>query len=69
MDRYFRSLAKDDEENQRVKAQPRVAAVQACRYVTEVVPAAPTIINEAFMATHAIDMVFHGHVEAEDHLY
>ena len=47
----------------------RVAAVQACRYVTEVIPAAPTIINEDFMATHAIDMVFHGHTEAEDHLY
>jgi len=47
----------------------RVAAVQACKYVTEVIPAAPTIIDEDFMATHAIDMVFHGHTEAEDHLY
>ena len=47
----------------------RVAAMQACKYVTEVIPAARTIINEDFMTTHAIDMVFHGHVEAEDHLY
>ena len=47
----------------------RVAAVQACKYVTEVIPEAPTIIDEDFMATHAIDMVFHGHTEAEDHLY
>ena len=47
----------------------RVAAVEACKYVTEVVPEAPTIINEEFMVKHKIDMVFHGHTKDEDDLY
>lgn len=47
----------------------RVAAVQACKYVTDVVPEAPTIIDEEFMTRHNIDMVFHGHTEEEDYLY
>lgn len=47
----------------------RVGAVRACRYVTEVITAAPVAIDEAFMTTHNIDMVFHGHTPAEDDLY
>ena len=64
-----------DEEVEGYKRTPvmtldeRVAAVQACKYVTDVIAGAPTIINEAFMNEHNIDMVFHGHTEAEDHLY
>ena len=47
----------------------RVAAIEACKYAAEVIPEAPTIIDEDFMTKHKIDMVFHGHTEAEDHLY
>ena len=64
-----------DEEVEGYKRTPimtmdeRVEAVKACKYVTEVIPAAPTIIDEVFMSKHNIDMVFHGHTEAEDPLY
>ena len=47
----------------------RVAAVEACKYVTEVIPGAPTVIDEDFILKHNIDMVFHGHREDEDDLY
>ncbi len=47
----------------------RVAAVEACKYVTEVIPGAPTIIDEDFINEHNLDMIFHGHTEDEDHLY
>ena len=64
-----------DEEVEDYKRTPvmtmdeRVAAVGACKYVAEVIPAAPTIIDEDFMNKHNIDMVFHGHTQEEDHLY
>ena len=47
----------------------RVAAVEACKYADEVIPDAPIVIDEEFLTRHRIDMVFHGHTEAEDHLY
>ena len=47
----------------------RVSSIEACKYAAEVIPETPTIIDEDFMAKHNIDMVFHGHTEAEDHLY
>ena len=47
----------------------RVAAVEACRFVSHVIASAPLVIDEAFMALHNIDMVFHGHTPEEDHLY
>ncbi len=47
----------------------RVGAVQACRYVSEVISAAPVVIDERFMTTHNVDMVFHGHTTAEDDIY
>ena len=49
--------------------EERVAAVEACKYITDVIPGAPTIIDEDFLKKHDIDMVFHGHTEEEDHLY
>ena len=64
-----------DEEVEGYKRTPvmtmdeRVAAVGACKYVAEVIPAAPTIIDESFINKHSIDMVFHGHTQEEDHLY
>ena len=64
-----------DEEVEDYKRTPvmtmdeRVAAVGACKYVAEVIPAAPTIIDEDFINKHNIDMVFHGHTQEEDHLY
>ena len=41
----------------------RVAAVE--KYVSEVIPEAPTVIEEEFMERHKIDMVFDGHTEAQ----
>ena len=64
-----------DEEVEGYKRTPvmtldeRVAAVRACKYVTDVIAGAPTVIDEKFINEHNIDMVFHGHTEAEDHLY
>ena len=65
----------DDKDVEQYKRTPvmtldeRVGAVQACRYVSDVITAAPVAIDEAFLATHNIDMVFHGHTPAEDDLY
>ena len=38
----------------------RVAVVEACRYVDEVVIDAPFEIGEAFLDAHSIDLVVHG---------
>lgn len=38
----------------------RVAVVEACKYVDEVVPNAPFQIDEAFLAEHDITTVVHG---------
>lgn len=38
----------------------RVAVVAACRYVDEVVEAAPLVLTEEFLAAHGIDVVVHG---------
>ncbi|MBC7277617.1 adenylyltransferase/cytidyltransferase family protein [Nocardioides sp.] len=38
----------------------RVAVVEACRYVDEVIADAPFRIDEAFLAEHAITTVVHG---------
>ena len=47
----------------------RVAAVEACKYADQVISDAPTTIDDDFMIRHQIDMVFHGHTDAEEHLY
>lgn len=38
----------------------RVDVVAACRYVDEVVPGAPLVVDHAFLARHRIDVVVHG---------
>ena len=38
----------------------RVEMIQACRYVDEVIPAAPAPVTEEFLVKHAIDLVIHG---------
>ena len=38
----------------------RVDTVSSCRYVDEVVPNAPLIIDHAWLHTHRIDLVVHG---------
>jgi glycerol-3-phosphate cytidylyltransferase len=40
--------------------QERIAVVEACRYVDEVVPNAPLIITEEYIKEHKIDLVIHG---------
>ena len=55
-----------DEEVEGYKRTPvmtldeRVAAVQACKYVTDVIAGAPTIIDDKFIKEHNIDIVPHG---------
>lgn len=38
----------------------RVAVVAACRYVDEVIPAAPDVVTLAFLREHDLDLVVHG---------
>lgn len=38
----------------------RVAVIEACRYVDEVIPDAPFEVSEDFLREHAIDKVVHG---------
>lgn len=38
----------------------RVTLVEACRYVDEVVPGAPLVVDDDFLAAHRIDVVVHG---------
>ena len=38
----------------------RVDTVSSCRYVDEVVPNAPLIIDQEWLNTHRIDLVVHG---------
>jgi ethanolamine-phosphate cytidylyltransferase len=38
----------------------RVAVIQACRYVDEVIPDAPYSLTEDFLEEHAITVVVHG---------
>ncbi len=40
--------------------EERVAVVRACRYVDEVVAAAPDVVTLAFLQEHDISMVVHG---------
>jgi cytidyltransferase-like protein len=38
----------------------RAEVVAACRYVDEVIPAAPAPVTESFLREHRIDLVVHG---------
>ena len=40
--------------------EERVASVAGCRYVDEVIPNAPLIIDQAFIKKHDIHLVVHG---------
>ena len=40
--------------------EERVASVARCRYVDEVLPDAPWIIDRAWIEKHQIDLVVHG---------
>ena len=43
-----------------LKMEERAAAVAGCRYVDEVLPDAPWIMDRAWIETHNIDLVVHG---------
>ena len=45
----------------------RVAVVEACRYVDEVVPNAPYIVTTEFLDEHDISLVVHGDDISQDH--
>ena len=47
----------------------RIAMVEACRYVDEVVPNAPLRVSKDFIHLHQIDVVLHAHSEEDDHYY
>jgi glycerol-3-phosphate cytidylyltransferase-like family protein len=38
----------------------RVDTVSSCRYVDEVIPDAPLIVDQEWITTHRIDLVVHG---------
>jgi len=38
----------------------RVAVIEACRYVDQVVADAPLVVDDDFLTTHRIDVVVHG---------
>jgi cytidyltransferase-like protein len=38
----------------------RLAVIQACRYVDEVLPDAPDVVTSEFLKTHRIALVIHG---------
>ena len=40
--------------------EERIAVVEACRYVDEVIPYAPLKMDEAYIREHHIDLVIHG---------
>ena len=48
--------------------EERVASVAGCRYVDEVVPDAPWIIDVAWIEKHQIDLVFHGDDYSQEQL-
>ena len=52
--------------------EERVASVAGCRYVDEVVPDAPWIMDAAWIEEHKIDLVVHGDDYSQDeiaHIY
>ncbi len=55
-----------DETVMRYKRRPifsmeeRVASVEGCRYVDEVIPNAPLTIDRAWIERHDIDLILHG---------
>ena len=63
-----------DEAVQTYKCKPilsmeeRVASVAGCRYVDEVVPDAPWIIDRAWIEKHKIDLVVHGDDYSQEQL-
>ena len=63
-----------DDELAEVKRRPiltleeRVAVVAACRFVDEVIPNAPWIMNSDFIAQHHIELVVHGDDYSEQEL-
>ena len=38
----------------------RVSAVASCRYVDEVIPDAPLVVDQVWIDAHLIDLVVHG---------
>ena len=48
--------------------EERVASVAGCRYVDEVVPNAPWIIDRAWIVKHKIDLVVHGDDYSQEQL-
>ena len=48
--------------------EERVASVAGCRYVDEVVPNAPWVIDAAWIKKHRIDLVVHGDDYSQEQL-
>ena len=46
--------------------EERLDTVSSCRYVDEVVPNAPLIIDQKWLDTHQIDLVVHGFADKND---
>lgn len=49
--------------------EERIAVIESCEYVAEVVRNAPVMITEKYLDEHNIDMVFHSHSLDESDRY
>ena len=61
-----------NKRNPILRMEERVASVSGCRYVDEVVPDCPWIMDAAWIEKHKIDLVVHGDdysSEQIEHLY
>ena len=61
-----------NKRNPILKMEERIASVAGCRYVDEVVPDAPWIMDAAWIEKHRIDLVVHGDdysSERIEHIY
>ena len=57
-----------NKRNPILSMEERVASVEGCRYVDEVVPDAPWIMDAAWIEKHKIDLVVHGDDYSSDQI-
>ena len=60
--------AQANKRNPILNMEERIASVAGCRYVDEVVPDAPWIMDAAWIEKHKIDLVVHGDDYSSDQI-
>ena len=61
-------LAQDYKKRPILTLEERACVIEACRYVNEVIPAAPLIPDKAWIKEHKIDVIVHGDDFSEERL-